>query len=59
MTHYSLLNPKTGTVFYSSDDWDCCQHMWNHIPRRKGSELLWVDNTTGEIVKLKPRKEVG
>ena len=55
---YSIVNPGTGRRLCTFDDPKKTQHFWNHIPRRKQSELQWIDNTTGEIVKVKPMKGV-
>lgn len=56
MQTYSIINPKTQNTLTTQKSLKKIQHYWNHIPRRKTSQLFLINNTTGEILKIKPKK---
>lgn len=53
---YSIINPTTTNTLFTSADLSWTKHIFNHIPRRKNSPLYLVDGSTGEILKIKPKK---
>jgi hypothetical protein len=55
---YSIKNEKTQNVLYESDSMRATQYIWRHIPKRKCSRLLMVNNETGEVIKIKEMKGV-
>ena len=55
---YQIVNPTTNRILTSAYTLSGIQHFWNHIPRRKTSELHLIDNHTGEILKIKPKKTI-
>lgn len=53
MKKYSLQNIHTCHTFLSSDDLKTVTTLYHKIPRRKNSAIAIIDNTTGEIIKMK------
>lgn len=69
---FTIKNAKTNYILARADSLDSAvyptlpyqylfyrsslRHVWNHIPRRKTVELILVDESTGEVLKVKPKK---
>lgn len=53
---YSIINTTTKHILTTQTSLERIKHYWNHIPRRKTTELVLVDDVTGEILKVKPPK---
>lgn len=53
---FSIENLQTKNVLFASSDWRMIMHYWHCIPKRKNTDLIIVDNTTGEILKTKERR---
>ena len=55
VNHYSIVNQTTRYTLSESDDLRAITAMWHKVPRRKASDLLLMDNYTGEIMRTKER----
>lgn len=53
MKKYTLQNIHTCHIFLSSDDLKTVTTLYHKIPHRKNSAIAIIDNTTGEIIKMK------
>lgn len=53
---YSIINTTTKHILTTQTSLERIKRYWNNIPRRKNSELILVDDATGEILKVKPKK---
>lgn len=56
MQTYSIINTTTQHILTTQTSLERIQRYWNNIPRRKTSELILVDDITGEILKIKPKR---
>lgn len=55
--NYYIYNPKTNYILAQHNNLKyLIQKYWNHIPRRKTSELFLISNISGEILKTKSKK---
>ena len=50
---YKFINVHTNHVFCQSDDLKEVLQLYHKVPRRKRTDLLIVDTTTGEMLRLK------
>lgn len=53
---YSIINPTTKHILTTQTSLERIKRYWHNIPRRKNSDLILVDDATGEILKVKPKK---
>ena len=53
---YSIINTTTKHILTTQTSLERIKRYWHNIPRRKNSELILVDDITGEILKVKPKK---
>jgi len=53
---YSIVNTTTKHILTTQTSLERIKRYWNNIPRRKNSDLVLVDDATGEILKIKPKK---
>lgn len=56
MQTYSIINTTTKHILTTQTSLEKIKRYWHNIPRRKTSELILVDDATGEILKVKPPK---
>lgn len=54
---YSIINTTTKHILTIQTSLEEIKRYWNNIPRRKTTELVLVDDATGEILKVKPPRE--
>ena len=64
-TNYILARADSlNSAVYPPQPYQYCSHrsslihVWYHIPRRKTVELILVDESTGEVLKVKPKKSI-
>lgn len=50
---YSIINTTTNHILTTQTSLERIKRYWYNIPRRKHSELILVDDITGEILKVK------
>ncbi len=53
---YSIINTTTKHILTTQTSLEKIKRYWHNIPRRKTSELVLVDDATGEVLKVKPPK---
>lgn len=53
---YSIINTTTKNILTTQTSLERIKRYWRNIPRRKNSDLILVDDATGEILKIKPKK---
>lgn len=56
MFNYTFKNLETNHIFSSSNDLKTLITFYHKVPRRKHSTLVIIDNTTGELLKIKAPK---
>lgn len=54
---YTIENLQRDYVLTATNDLERANHLWNRIPRRKYTDLVMIDQTTGEIMKMRERRE--
>jgi len=57
MQTYSIINTTTKHILTTQTSLEEIKRYWYNIPRRKTTELILVDDVTGEILKVKPPRE--
>lgn len=53
---YTIENLQRDYVLAATNDLERANHLWYRIPRRKHTDLVMVDQTTGEIMKMRERR---
>ena len=56
MFNYTFKNLETNHIFSSSNNLKNLITFYHKVPRRKHSTLVIIDNTTGELLKIKAPK---
>lgn len=54
---YTIENLQRDYVLVTTNDLERANHLWHRIPRRKHTDLVMIDQTTGEIMKMRERRE--
>ena len=54
---YTIENLQRDYILAATNDLERANYLWNRIPRRKHTDLVMIDQTTGEIMKMRERRE--
>lgn len=53
---YAVKNTQTQYTLFSSGNLERAKHIYHCVPRRKYGDIILMDNETGEILKIKLKK---
>lgn len=53
---FHIKNLQTQYTLYSSNNYELALHTFYHIPKRKNGDIVLMNSETGEVLKVKPKK---